>query len=103
MLDFIASAGSGYVFVEGPSGYGKTSLLAQLVRDHPSFTYHFISQGYKSSGSDFDPTQLEALLTNLCEQLESGPASAGDLRSLRVPFQRLLASPPAPPPPRLGP
>jgi hypothetical protein len=95
ILDFIRDPGSGYVFLEGLSGYGKTSLLAHLVSKHPDFAYHFISQGYKSSGSDFDPTQFEALLANLCEQLEPGTAPGSDLRALRVRFQRLLQSPPA--------
>jgi hypothetical protein len=94
ILDFV-EGGSGYVFLEGLSGYGKTSLLAELVRSHPHFAYHFISQGYKSSGTDFDPTQLEPLLANLCEQLEPGSPPAGDLRALRVRFQRLLLATPA--------
>ena len=93
--DFIRERGSGYVFVEGLSGYGKTSLLAELVRGQPSFAYHFISQGYKSIGSDFDPTQLEALLANLCEQIGGTPTQIGDVRALRVQFMRLLSNPPS--------
>ncbi|MFL5627729.1 MAG: toll/interleukin-1 receptor domain-containing protein [Ktedonobacteraceae bacterium] len=45
---------SGYIFIEGLSGYGKTSLLAKIVQNHPEFAYHFISQAYRTYGSDFN-------------------------------------------------
>jgi len=61
-----------------------------LVRHDPGFAYHFISQGYKSSGSSFDPTREEALLLSLCEQLDEESTTAGDPFALRMRFQGLL-------------
>ena len=92
--EFLEKARGGYVFIEGLSGYGKTSLLARLVCDNPDFAYHFISQTYKTAGSAFDPTELEPLLLNLCEQLKAGPV-VGDKARLGVEFMHLLRNPPA--------
>jgi hypothetical protein len=75
---FVATGAGGYVFVEGLSGYGKTSLLAELVRTNPRYVYHFISQSYKTSGSPFDPTAVGSVLANLCEQLGVYPVSYDD-------------------------
>jgi len=75
---FVATGVGGYVFVEGLSGYGKTSLLAELVRANPRYVYHFISQSYKTSGSPFDPTAMGSVLANLCEQLGARPVSYDD-------------------------
>jgi hypothetical protein len=66
---FVRTARSGYVYIEVPSGFGKTSFLARLVQRNPSFAYHFISQAYKTSDAATDPTQLESLLLNLNQQL----------------------------------
>jgi hypothetical protein len=74
ILEFIRKKPSGYIFIESWSGYGKTSLLAKLVQENQDFAYHFISQAYKTHGSDFDPTQMDSLVLNLCEQLETHPA-----------------------------
>jgi hypothetical protein len=94
ILEFVRNRGTGYVFVEGPSGYGKTSLLAHLVSEHPEFHYHFISQGYKRSGSSFDPTHLDVMLRSLCEQLDPAHVPKGDLGDLQADFQQLLAASP---------
>jgi hypothetical protein len=75
---FVATGAGGYIFIEGLSGYGKTSLLAELVRTNPRYVYHFISQSYKTSGSPFDPTAMESVLANLCEQLGVRPVSYDD-------------------------
>jgi len=93
ILDFVHGHTAGYVFIQGLSGYGKTSLLAKLVRDHPHFAYHFISQAYKTIGSRFDPTELDSLLANLCEQLEPDTPLPTDSHGLRLRFQRFLQSP----------
>lgn len=94
ILDFVKTNPSGYVFIESLSGYGKTSLLAKLVRDNPSFAYHFISQAYRSYGSDFDPTEMQSLLLNLCEQLEIGIKNLDRSLSPRSRFHSLLHSSP---------
>ncbi len=52
IMKFIRDRASGYVFVEALSGYGKTSLLADLVRQNPEFRYHFISQAYRRRGDE---------------------------------------------------
>jgi hypothetical protein len=97
ILDFVRNRRTGYVFVEGRSGYGKTSLLAHLVGQHQEFCYHFISQAYKRSGSGFDPTQPADLLENLCEQLNPGHAQRDSIRALEQEFLSLLSKPPRKP------
>jgi hypothetical protein len=89
---FLDHAPGGYLFLEGPSGYGKTALLASFVKTRPC-AYHFISQAYKAYGSDFDPTQLDSVLRNLLNQLDRG--SAGQEQSDRARFQALLRHSPA--------
>lgn len=93
ILEFIRSRQTGYIFVEAPSGYGKTSLLAHLVDGHPEFSYHFISQGYKRSRAGFDPTQLNYILESLLEQVSPGYSEMMDLHSLEMEFLRLLSAP----------
>jgi hypothetical protein len=90
---FLQQSTGGYFFVEGPSGYGKTALLANLVQTHPQVAYHFISQVYKVQGSDFDPTELDSLLSNLLEQLEGGGTQVS-FQSPRARFQHLLRTAP---------
>jgi DNA-binding XRE family transcriptional regulator len=89
----LATTPSGYVFVEGSSGFGKTSLLAKLVQVHPDCVYHFISQAYKGNQADFDPTQLEWLLANLHEQIQPEMPLPADRLSLALRFRQLLMSP----------
>lgn len=92
VTQFIHSESSGYVFVEGRSGYGKTSLLAQLVRNDSTIAYHFISQGYKGADSTFDPTRAHALMANLYQQLEPTIFEAAP-ENLPARLRALLAAP----------
>ncbi|WP_327739556.1 NACHT domain-containing protein [Streptomyces nojiriensis] len=85
----IRDHGSGYVFVEGKSGFGKTSLLANLVHRNPDYHYHFISQSYRG-GSGFDPTSLVHVLDCLCEQLDPAHMPGLDPTSLQRHFRGLL-------------
>ncbi|HEU5383575.1 MAG TPA: TIR domain-containing protein [Ktedonobacteraceae bacterium] len=85
---------NGYIFIEGLSGYGKTSLLAKIVQNHPEFAYHFISQAYSTSGSAFHPTDLEWLAQNLCEQIVEGISEGfNGLRTPTAQFHQLLRTP----------
>jgi hypothetical protein len=93
IMDFVDAERTGYVFVEALSGYGKTSLLAQLVKQNPQFCYHFISQFYKRSGSGFDPTGRSDVLLNLWEQLNPGHSWDGPQRNLEMEFGHLLSQP----------
>ncbi|WP_156179072.1 ATP-binding protein, partial [Saccharothrix sp. ST-888] len=92
ILDHIDRHECGYVFVDGLSGYGKTSLLAVLVRQQPGYLYHFISQRYKTAEGDFDPTRPEDLLSNLCEQLEPHRAAPLGGRALTTRFREAVAA-----------
>ncbi|MFF1918468.1 helix-turn-helix domain-containing protein [Streptomyces sp. NPDC058239] len=97
IMEFIRDRASGYVFVEALSGYGKTSLLADLVRQNPEFRYHFISQAYRRRGGGFDPTSPEDILECLCEQLDPAHTRGGGLKSLERQFRGLIARPPKEP------
>jgi hypothetical protein len=92
ILDYIDRHDRGYLFVDGLSGYGKTSLLAVLVRQQPGYLYHFISQRYKTVGGAFDPTRLDDLLSNLCEQLEPHRAAPLGGRALTTRFLEVVAA-----------
>ncbi len=70
ITDHLAKGGTGYIFVEGSSGYGKTSLLSRIILDHPEIAYHFLNQSYRTTGAGFDNTQLDSILASLCEQLD---------------------------------
>jgi transcriptional regulator with XRE-family HTH domain len=94
---FIRDHASGYVFVEALSGYGKTSLLADLVRQNPEFCYHFISQAYRRRGGGFDPTSPEDVLECLCEQLDPAHVRGAGLKSLERQFRGLMTRPPRKP------
>jgi len=93
ILDFIDRHAAGYVFVEALSGYGKTSLLANLVHRNLQFRYHFISQAYRRQGAGFDSTRRADVLDSLCEQLNPGHVRGGDQRSLEEEFIALLSRP----------
>jgi len=90
ILGHIGGHDRGYVFIDGLSGYGKTSLLAVLVRQQPGFIYHFISQRYKTAGGAFDPTRLDDLLSNLCEQLDPHRAAPIGGRVLTARFLEVV-------------
>ncbi|MGW3915016.1 AAA family ATPase [Streptomyces sp. NPDC005070] len=88
--DHVDGHDRGYVFVDGLSGYGKTSLLAVLVCQQPGYLYHFISQRYKTAGGAFDPTRLDDLLSNLCEQLDPHRAVPTGGRALTARFLEVV-------------
>jgi energy-coupling factor transporter ATP-binding protein EcfA2 len=87
----------GYVFVTGPSGYGKTALLVHLVRslqqrgEEP--VYHFISQ------RDAMLSDADLCFRSLCQQLIARHGLGGDLPSstadVRFLYPVLLGIPPA--------
>lgn len=87
---------SGYLFVTGPSGFGKTALLAhwvqRLEQAHRPVCYHFLSRVEQTAGE-------EDLLRDLCQQLTAYHALSGELPAsvaeLRALYPQLLAIPPA--------
>ncbi len=85
---FVREASRGYVFVEGLSGYGKTSLLAALARQRPEFAYHFSSSVYGSGAGGADALSLASMAANLKRQLVTSDAeeepAAEQLRRLLV-------------------
>ena len=88
---FLADPQGGYLFLTGPSGYGKTALLVQLARQGEA-AYHFLSRTYGTADEDL-------FLRNLCQQLAARhglggrlPASTAELRAL---YPDLLRLPPA--------
>jgi len=93
ILDFVDRREKGYVFVEGLSGYGKTSLLANLVDRNRQFRYHFISQAYRRPGGGFDSTRRTDVLDSLCEQLNPAHVRGSDARSLEEEFISLMSNP----------
>lgn len=90
--DFLGAPGGGYMFVTGPSGYGKTALLAHWLQNGAAIyapAYHFISRTYATADEEF-------FLRNLCQQLVarhglSGrlPAATSELRALYASLLRL--------------
>ncbi|MFD8754932.1 hypothetical protein ACFV0O_28705 [Kitasatospora sp. NPDC059577] len=98
ITDYIRTEGSGYVFVEAGSGYGKTSLLADLVSRHPDFRYHFISQAYSGRGEGlFDPVKPVHVLDCLCEQLDPAHVRGSDEETVQRRFRALLSHEPKKP------
>jgi Helix-turn-helix domain len=93
ILEFVDRCEKGYVFVEALSGYGKTSLLANLVDRNRQFRYHFISQAYRRPGGGFDSTRRTDVLDSLCEQLNPAHVRGGDARSLEEEFISLMSNP----------
>jgi len=88
---FLADPQGGYLFITGPSGYGKTALLVQLALQGET-AYHFFSRAYDTAGEDL-------FLRNLCQQLAARhglggqlPVSTAELRAL---YPDLLRLPPA--------
>ena len=81
----IAMKKGGYIFIEGPSGFGKTALLSSLTQSLPNAAYHFISQALSGSSGIFDPNKEDCFLAGLCRQLQKqaqkkGQISVNDLR-----------------------
>lgn len=91
--NFVTNREAGYVFVEALSGYGKTSLLANLVKQNREFRYHFISQVNSRPGAGFDSTRRTDILDSLCEQLNPGHLRGSDTRSLEEEFVSLMGRP----------
>jgi hypothetical protein len=94
---FLAKRESGYVFVTGPSGFGKTALLAHWLSlletqtdDHWFVAYTFMNRLDGLADEDFT-------LRNLCQQLasfhgEHGPLPASTTE-VHTRYIRLLTTP----------
>jgi len=87
-LDSFADALSGYLFLTGASGFGKTALLANWIRSRDAnekeTVYHFIS-------TLDDTATEETVLRSLCQQVldfhlihDLLPLGTGALRSIYV-------------------
>ena len=62
---FIADPAGGYLVVTAPAGFGKTTLMANLVSRTPqAFAYHFFSPLYSSESLNED-----FFLRNVVEQM----------------------------------
>lgn len=55
------------IFIEGPSGTGKTVVLSQFSRMYPNQTFSFFI------GEDYWTSNPEAFLTDMCEQMKNSP------------------------------
>lgn len=92
---FLHEHKSGYIFVTGSSGIGKTTLLGHVIRRYSArnntiCTYYFLSRK--------DDTASESqLLRGVCRQLADSLGFAGylpeDIPSLRALYQDLLTRP----------
>ena len=81
----ISAQESGYIFVEGLSGFGKTALLSHLTQSLVNPVYHFMSQAMSGSSDMFDPNREDCFLAGLCRQLREtahrkGAVNVNDLR-----------------------
>jgi hypothetical protein len=93
---FLSEQPGGYCFVTGPSGFGKTALLANWIAGLEGagqpVCYHFLDRAGGTSGP-------QATLEDLCEQLaarhELGGTLTESLPRLRRLYPRLLHIPPA--------
>jgi len=88
---FLADPQGGYLFLTGPSGYGKTALLVQIAQQGEA-AYDFLNRTYGTADEDL-------FLRNLCQQLAARhglggrlPIATGELRAL---YPDLLRLPPA--------
>jgi hypothetical protein len=89
---------SGYTFVTGPSGYGKTALLVHFVRSLQARgedpVYHFVSR------RDDMLSQADFSFRSLCQQLIARHGYGGELPSstaeVRGLYSALLRIPPPP-------
>lgn len=78
LTDFVTTSRSGYLFLTGPSGYGKTALLVNWVRPLAGtglgVCYQFTTHLYDADREDF-------ALRNLCQQLLAYHDMRGELPS----------------------
>jgi hypothetical protein len=65
---FIRSDEPGYLVIEGKSGMGKTSLLANIVDKFPVVAYHFFSIAASSQESDL--TKASPTIHSIGQQME---------------------------------
>jgi hypothetical protein len=65
---FIFSDEPGYLVIEGKSGMGKSSLLANTIDKFPLVAYHFFSIASSSQGCDL--TKASFVINSVCEQIE---------------------------------
>lgn len=95
---FLEEDGSGYFFVTGYAGFGKTALLAALTRRLKArgrpIAYHFITPRVD------EQVEGEACLRNLCTQLLALHQLSAELRTrslseLRALYEDLLRLPPS--------
>ena len=92
---FLHDKPNGYQFITGPSGFGKTALVANWIRylesNNQPVVYHFISR--VDELADESSTFLD-----LCEQLAAYQGFQGELheepKKLRALFPKLLGFPP---------
>lgn len=88
---FLADPQGGYLFITGPSGYGKTALLIQFALQGEA-AYHFFNHAYDTADEDL-------FLRNLCQQLAAQHGQGGQLpvstAELRALYPDLLRLPPA--------
>ncbi len=93
--DRLSSSDGAYVFVEGPSGFGKTALLAQLTERYPHAAYHFFNQSLSGTTVLFDPNRETCFLRNLCGQILRKSASKKRIPEAdpRAAYLVLLAEP----------
>ncbi len=93
---FVDQQPGGYLFVTGPAGFGKSSLLGHWIERRAAqgqpVCYHFMNRSEDSAGE-------RATLADLCEQLAAhyglGGTITESVERLRNLYPRLLAVPPA--------
>lgn len=91
---FLQQESQGYLLIEGLSGYGKTSFLANLIHTNSHFIYHFFSQSYNTRGLFTSLSETE-FLRNVLEQFPGDDRTAvHQLREeeLRPRFIQLLTT-----------
>lgn len=99
IAEAVSQPDGGYIFVEGPSGFGKTALLAHLVTVFPGVAYHFMNQGLAGTSQLYDPNTEEAFLSSMCAQFGERPGGDAHFgrRDLRALYISRLSEAPARP------